>query len=51
MPDDCLYYSNNFEAIVEIQGVEIFYCNYSGLDSYNFKGSAVSSDFDEDAHE
>ncbi len=51
VPDDCLYYSNNFEAIVEIQGVEIFYCNYSGLDSYNFKGSAVSSDFDEDAHE
>lgn len=50
VPDDCLYYSNNFEAIVEIQGVEIFYCNYSGLDSYNFKGSAVSSDFDEDAH-
>ena len=51
LPDDCLYYSNNFEAIVEIQGVEIFYCNYSGLDSYNFKGSAVSSDFDEDAYE
>ncbi len=51
VPDDCLYYSNGFEAIVEIQGVEIFYCNYSGLDSYNFKGSAVSSDFDEDAHE
>ena len=51
-PDDCLYYSDSMEAIVEIQGVEIFYSdNSSSLNFYTFKGSAISSDFDEEEYE
>ncbi len=51
MPDDCLYYSNDLRAVMEIQGVEIVYSNIEENGGWGFKGSAVSSDFDEDAHE
>ena len=51
VPDDCLYYSNRFEAIVEIQGVEIFYSDVESIGEWNFKGSAISSDFDEEEYE
>lgn len=51
VPDDCLYYSNRFEAIVEIQGVEIFYSDIESIGEWNFKGSAISSDFDEEEYE
>ena len=51
VPDDCLYYSNRFEAIVEIQGVEIFYSDIESIGEWNFKGAAISSDFDEEEYE
>lgn len=46
-PDDCLYYGYDFEAVVEIQGVEMMYTNYAMLDTYSFKGSAISIEVEE----
>ena len=51
LPDDCLYYSNDLRAVMEIQGVEIVYSNIESDATWGFDGSAISSDFDEGTHE
>lgn len=51
LPDDCLYYNNDMQAMLNIQGVEIVYSNIEENGGWGFKGSAISSDFDENAYE
>lgn len=51
MPDDCLYYSNDLIAVMEIQGVEIVYSNIENNGTWGFEGSAISLGFDEEEHE
>ncbi len=51
LPDDCLYYSNDLRAVMEIQGVEIVYSNIESDATWGFDGSAISLDFDEEEYE
>lgn len=51
VPDDCLYYSNDLRAVMEIQGVEIVYSNIESDATWGFDGSAISLDFDEEEYE
>ena len=51
-PDDCLYYSCSLELVVQIGEYEIVYTNSDAtFNNYTFKGSAISTDFDEEEYE